>query len=72
MITTNTLPAASGKGRLITLWTLSGLVALRLYSSAPESWQAPPKWSNYLTRWVSAVVPISDRSPGGGRRASDC
>ena len=28
MITTNTLPAASGKGRLITLWTLSGLVAL--------------------------------------------
>src|SRR5258708_35187384 len=28
MITTNTLPTASGKGRLITLWTLSGLVAL--------------------------------------------
>src|SRR5712671_2273106 len=28
MITTNTLPAASGKGRLITLWILSGLVAL--------------------------------------------
>ena len=28
MITTNVLPAASGKGRLITLWTLSGLVAL--------------------------------------------
>jgi uncharacterized membrane protein YphA (DoxX/SURF4 family) len=28
MITTDTLPAASGKGRLITLWTLSGLVAL--------------------------------------------
>ena len=28
MITTNTLPAASGKGRLITLWTLSGLVAI--------------------------------------------
>jgi putative oxidoreductase len=28
MTTTNTLPAASGKGRLITLWTLSGLVAL--------------------------------------------
>jgi putative oxidoreductase len=28
MITTNALPAASGKGRLITLWTLSGLVAL--------------------------------------------
>jgi putative oxidoreductase len=28
MITTNTLPAASGKGRLITLWTLSGLVAV--------------------------------------------
>src|SRR6266702_678071 len=27
MITTNTRPAASGKGRLITLWTLSGLVA---------------------------------------------
>src|SRR5713226_10764421 len=28
MITTNALPAASGKGRLIILWTLSGLVAL--------------------------------------------
>jgi uncharacterized membrane protein len=28
MITTSTLPPASGKGRLITLWTLSGLVAL--------------------------------------------
>jgi putative oxidoreductase len=28
MITTNALPAASGKGRLITLWILSGLVAL--------------------------------------------
>jgi len=28
MVTTNVLPAASGKGRLITLWTLSGLVAL--------------------------------------------
>ena len=28
MITTNALPAAARKGRLITLWTLSGLVAL--------------------------------------------
>jgi putative oxidoreductase len=28
MITTNALPATSGKGRLIALWTLSGLVAL--------------------------------------------
>jgi uncharacterized membrane protein YphA (DoxX/SURF4 family) len=28
MITTNELPAATGKGRLITLWILSGLVAL--------------------------------------------
>ena len=28
MIATNTLPAVSGKGRLITLWTLSGLVGL--------------------------------------------
>src|ERR1700688_2526421 len=28
MITTNELPAASGKGRLITLWILSGLAAL--------------------------------------------
>ena len=28
MITTNTLPATSGKGRLITLWSLSGFVAL--------------------------------------------
>jgi putative oxidoreductase len=28
MITTNALPAASGKGRLITLWILSGLASL--------------------------------------------
>ena len=28
MITTTAVPAVSGKGRLITLWTLSGLVAL--------------------------------------------
>jgi putative oxidoreductase len=28
MITTTAMPAASGKGRLITLWTLSGIVAL--------------------------------------------
>jgi hypothetical protein len=28
MITTHALPAASGRGRLFTLWTLSGLVAL--------------------------------------------
>jgi putative oxidoreductase len=28
MITTDALPVASGKGRLITLWILSGLVAL--------------------------------------------
>src|SRR6266478_4151300 len=27
MITTSELPAASGRGRVITLWTLSGLVA---------------------------------------------
>ena len=34
MITTQTLPAASGKGRLITLWTLSGLVALTFIAAA--------------------------------------
>ena len=28
MITTNTLPSASGKGKLISLWTLSGVVGL--------------------------------------------
>lgn len=28
MITTTAMPAASGKGRRITLWTLSGMVAL--------------------------------------------
>jgi putative oxidoreductase len=28
MITTTAVPAVSGKGRLITLWTLSGLLAL--------------------------------------------
>jgi uncharacterized membrane protein YphA (DoxX/SURF4 family) len=30
MMTTNALPATSRKGRLITIWTLSGLVALAL------------------------------------------
>jgi putative oxidoreductase len=34
MITTQTLPAASSKGRLITLWTLSGLVALSFIAAA--------------------------------------
>jgi putative oxidoreductase len=34
MITTQTLPAASGKSRLITLWTLSGLVALTFIAAA--------------------------------------
>jgi len=33
MIATNTLPAAPSKGRLITLWTLSGLVALAFISA---------------------------------------
>ena len=34
MITTQTLPAAFGKGRLITLWTLSCLVALAFIAAA--------------------------------------
>jgi NAD(P)H-dependent FMN reductase len=34
MITSQTLPAASGKSRLITLWTLSGLVALTFIAAA--------------------------------------
>src|SRR5712671_6960546 len=34
MITTDALPAAPGKGRLITLWTLSGLVALAFLAAA--------------------------------------
>jgi putative oxidoreductase len=33
MINTNALSPASGKGRLITLWTLSGLVALAFLSA---------------------------------------
>jgi putative oxidoreductase len=34
MIAANTLPAASGKGRLITLWILSGLVALTFLAAS--------------------------------------
>jgi uncharacterized membrane protein YphA (DoxX/SURF4 family) len=34
MITTNTLSAAPGKGRAITLWILSGLVALAFLAAA--------------------------------------
>ena len=34
MITTDALPATPGKGRLITLWTLSGLVALAFLAAA--------------------------------------
>ena len=34
MITTNALPATTGKGRLITLWILSGLVALAFLAAA--------------------------------------
>ena len=34
MITTNALPATSRMGRLITLWTLSGLVALTFIGAA--------------------------------------
>jgi hypothetical protein len=37
MITTNALPAVSGKVRLITLWILSGLVALAFIAAGP-SW----------------------------------
>ena len=33
MTTTTAVPAVSGKGRLITLWTLSGLIALAFISA---------------------------------------
>jgi uncharacterized membrane protein YphA (DoxX/SURF4 family) len=33
MITTNALPAATGKGRFITLWTLSSLVAFAFFAA---------------------------------------
>jgi len=38
MVTTRALPAASDKGRRITLWILSGLVALVLSRPAAPSW----------------------------------
>src|SRR6266542_2649637 len=69
MITTTTLPAASGKGRLITLWTLSGLVALAFVfvgggklAGTAQMVELFDKvglgqWFRYLTG-----------SPGGGRR----
>src|ERR1700736_5749177 len=61
MIATNTLPAASGKGRLITLWTLSGLAALAFISAGGSKLVGVPamvemfdkvglgQWFRYLT-----------------------
>jgi putative oxidoreductase len=61
MIATNTLPAASGKGRLIALWTLSGLAALAFISAGGFKLAGAPvmvemfdkvglgQWFRYLT-----------------------
>ena len=61
MIATNTLPAASGKGRIITLWTLSGLAALAFISAGGSKLAGAPvmvemfdkvglgQWFRYLT-----------------------
>ena len=54
MITTNTLPANSGKVRLITLWILSGLVALAFLAGAAAMVELFDKvgrgqWFRYFT-----------------------
>ena len=61
MIATNTLPAASGKGRIITLWTLSGLAALAFIAAGGGKLAGIPamvevfdkvglgQWFRYLT-----------------------
>src|ERR1700758_1158068 len=62
MTTTNTLPANSGKVRLITLWILSGLVALAFLAGAAGYGrtvrQGRPR----------SVVPVFHWSSGGRRR----
>src|SRR5260370_19318746 len=67
MIATNTLPAASSKGRIITLWTLSGLAALAFIAAGGGKLAGIPamvelfdkvglgQWFRYLTGLLEAA-----------------
>jgi uncharacterized membrane protein YphA (DoxX/SURF4 family) len=70
MIATNTLPAAPSKGRLITLWMLSGLVALAFMSAGGLKLAGIPvmvelfdkvgfgQWFRYFTGLLEVVAGI--------------
>jgi putative oxidoreductase len=70
MITTNALPATSRKGRLITLWTLSGLVALAFIGAGGAKLAGVPvmvemfdkvglgRWFRYFTGLLEVVGAI--------------
>jgi len=70
MITTYKLPAASGKGRLITLWILSGLVALAFIAAGGVKLAGAPamvelfdkvglgQWFRYFTGLLEVAAGI--------------
>jgi putative oxidoreductase len=70
MITTNVLPAASGKGRLVTLWTFSGLVALAFIAAGGSKLAGVPamvglfdkvglgQWFRYFTGFLEVTAGI--------------
>ena len=70
MITTNALPATSGKGRLITLWILSGLVALAFLGAGGSKLAGAPamielfdkvglgQWFRYFTGLLEVAAGI--------------
>jgi uncharacterized membrane protein YphA (DoxX/SURF4 family) len=70
MITTNALPAAFGKGRLITLWILSGLVALAFIAAGGAKLAGAPamvelfdkvglgQWFRYFTGILEVAAGI--------------
>ena len=70
MITTNALPATSGNGRLITLWTLSGLVALSFIGAGGAKLAGVPvmvdmfdkvgvgQWFRYFTAFLEVAGAI--------------
>jgi putative oxidoreductase len=70
MTTTNALPATSGKGRLITLWILSGLVAVAFVAAGSSKLAGVPamidvfdkvglgQWFRYFTGLLEVAAAI--------------
>ena len=70
MIATNTLPAASSRGRIITLWTLSGFAALAFITAGGLKLAGVPvmvelfdkvgfgQWFRYFTGLLEVVAGI--------------